>query len=244
LRGSDVCRDEHVVVIRPSIARIQERAMFLVREKYVEEHITVYNRRYPREFWWVTLKLVCGGAASEFSAVTHKRAFAFSCLESTICKFLARFSSFWAQFRRDVFCSGGGGERGENKSESRRSRQMAIWAAQVGLASESPEYDIVLFEMHYATDELIHFMLKSVSQSGLQLASMYYGYVFRHDVFSTFLLPEGQDLVVPELVYSWVGQLGHFLSFFPDKRDRFRNLTELEDRFRDRIAASAPRPPP
>jgi hypothetical protein len=244
LVGSGTGRDEHCVRIRPNISRIRERALFFARERYVEEHVTVYNRCYPREFWWVSLKLICGGVANDYSALRHNRAFAFSSLESTVCTFLSRFSSFWTQFRRDVFAPNEGNRgRQDEAGESDESDIMTAWAACVAKASESQGYDDVLFEMHYATDELIQFMLKSTTQTATELASVLYGYVFRHDAFSTFLLPEGQALIVPELLYCWVGQLGHFLSFFPDKRDQFRKLTDLEDRFKERIDTSLLRTP-
>ena len=48
--------------------------------------------------------------------------------------------------------------------------------------------------------------------------------------------PEEQQLRMPEMMLSWIGQLGHFLSFFPEKRDSFRGPTELEQIFFDRIS--------
>jgi hypothetical protein len=180
----------------------------------------------------------------EFSAVTHKREFAFSTLESTIANFLSQFAAFWAHFRRDDFA---GFAEASSASESdadsffesgdsaSRVNSLTAWARHVVTAREKPGYELVRFELMYCTDELVHYCLKNPSPTGMQMASMLYSYVFKHDVFATFLLPDGQHLDVPEMMMSWVGQLGHFLSFFPDKRDAFRGLTELEDRFRARI---------
>lgn len=254
-----------LVTLRPNLERIRDRAHSLLREKYVEEHISVYNMRFPREFFWIRIRLAIGGAAMEFSAVTHKRAFAFSTLESTIANFLAQFAAFWAQFRRDDFTgltdapSASGSDADSHVDSSAgpaftptstpsRSVGLKAWAHHVQTAPQKPGYEVVRFELMYCTDELIYYCLKNPSPTGMQMASMLYSYVFKHDVFATFLLPEGQDLEVPEMMLSWVGQLGHFLSFFPDKRDAFRGLTELEDRFRARIdpvkpgGTTSPRP--
>jgi hypothetical protein len=243
-------------VIRPNLITIRERAHVLHRERYVEEHITVYNRQFPREFFWIRIRLAIGGAASEFSAVTHKRGFQFASLERIVSRFLVQFGGFWEQFRRLNFVRNpeapgkGLGTVGVSSLTRRESSlthtqgvneesNLAAWATFVASASSRPGYKELLFEMHYATDELVYYMLNSGSQSGLQLASMLYSYVFKHDVFATFLLPEGRHLEVPEMLIAWIGQLGHFLSFFPDKADTFRGLCELENRFRERIA-----PPP
>lgn len=246
-----------LVSLRPNLERIRDRAHSLLREKYVEEHISVYNRRFPREFVWIRIRLAIGGAAMEFSAVTHKRAFAFSTLESTITNFLSQFTSFWAHFRRNNFTDltdassatrsdlalyADSGAEPAFGSTSTVSRKVSLrgWAKHVETAPQKSGYELVRFELMYCTDELVYYCLKNPSPTGMQMASMLYSYVFKHDVFATFLLPEGQELEVPEMMLSWVGQLGHFLSFFPDKRDAFRGLTELEDRFRSRIDPKKP----
>jgi hypothetical protein len=254
--NSDSESNHHEVVIRPIWAKIRERAHALHKERYVEEHITIYNRLFPREFFWIRIRLAIGGAASEFSAVTHKRGFLFSSLEGIIARFLLQFGAFWAQFRRPNLSGISSATCSEldpasptdihlkDSSADLRSANhvqlnLKTWATFVASASKRPGYDELLFDMHYATDELVYYMLKSGSQSGFQLASMLYSYVFKHDVFSTFLISEGKHLIVPEILIGWVGQLGHFLSFFPDKTDAFRGLCELENRFRERIAASS-----
>lgn len=69
------------IVVRPNVARIREHAQHLLSNS-IDEHISVYNRQFPREFYWIRLRLAVGGTASgEFSTVTHKRAFEFAALE-------------------------------------------------------------------------------------------------------------------------------------------------------------------
>lgn len=243
----------HTLAVRPDFWKIAQHASFLSREKYVEEHITIYNRDFPREFFWVRIRLIVGGATSEFSSVSHKRAFSFSKLENLIVRFLTRFAEFWAQFRRRKHVnassasseSDSAAESLENAADrsgqsifsgSDAEENLDVWVQRVAAAPLNENYDAVLFELHYATDELVYYKLKSASKPGLQLAYLLYSFVFKHEVFTNFLLPEGLQLRVPEMMISWVGQLRHFLSFFPDKRHDFRGLTELEEKLKTRMA--------
>lgn len=267
--GEDL--DLHSVLLRPRLDRIRDCAKFLQKEKYLEEHITIYNSQNPREFFWIRIRLVIGGGTSDFSAVMHGRAYAFSRLEETVTRFAQRFSIFWARFkktsREDAGSvhqgtagigveTGDGGDDGllpaslstlpniaagrervvrRVSDHTQTTEELNEWILRLATAPESAGYDDLVFDAHYATDELIHFTLKASSQPGLQLASMLYTYVFEHEVFATFFLPEAAGLSVPDFLLPFVGQLGHFLRFFPDKTNQFRSLCNLEERLRARV---------
>lgn len=140
----------------------------------------------------------------------------------------------------DTSSASGSDASGSHAGSSSRNisgHSLSAWAKHVSSAPQKAKgYSECIFEMHYCTDELVHYCLRNASDTGLQMASMLYSFIFTHDVLATFLLPEGRELALPAFALNAFGQLGHFLSFFPEKRNSFRGLTELEQRFLDRIA--------
>ncbi|KAF6003969.1 hypothetical protein F1559_004482 [Cyanidiococcus yangmingshanensis] len=89
-------RERGILCIQPRLDAIAELAP---DEKYIEEHCSVYNRRRPREFFWIRLRIKVGGdSAPEFSAaLPRKRVFV---LEETVSRFLCLYAAFWAPYRR------------------------------------------------------------------------------------------------------------------------------------------------
>jgi len=87
--------------IEPRLSVVAEQAP---SEKYIEEHCSIYNRRRPREFFWIRLRLHVGGgsgsgsAVPEFSAAPPRtRVYV---LEQTVSRFLCQFAAFWAPYQR------------------------------------------------------------------------------------------------------------------------------------------------
>jgi len=74
------------------LAAVSKNAESLRREKYIQEHMTIYNRRRPSEKYWLILKLSFGNLTSFQSASGSKTAF--SHLESAVAKLLRDLSAF------------------------------------------------------------------------------------------------------------------------------------------------------
>jgi hypothetical protein len=140
-----------VLCIQPRLEAIAELAP---DEKYIEEHCSVYNRRRPREFFWIRLRIKVGGdAVPEFSAaLPRKRVFV---LEEIVSRFLCQYAAFWSSYRRPRTPGAGtdsmhlavaAGERGAEDLVSRlRARQrwqdhderepLALWVERIRQAT-------------------------------------------------------------------------------------------------------------
>jgi len=223
----DVGQVYHVVV-RPNMSAILEKLNQILKDKYVEEHFSVYNCNNLTEKYWVSVRLSTGHLRHFSTSPGPKTAYPFQSLEHTISRFLRSFNRFWADQQQAIVEGAGAG------------------------AEE--EYMQLYVELHYITDELVFYGLKGqVGQFVFHLATLLYSVLFRHPVFSSFFatssvqssssspptLPSAPwassrptstsyvDVFQPPLS-KWVGQLSHFLSFHPDRRDDILPLRRLE----------------
>lgn len=76
----------HRIHIMPKMEAILKHADFLRKERYVLEYLTVYNKRRPKENYWISLKL-CLGHLSQFQYASGSRS-SFDGLEISISIFL------------------------------------------------------------------------------------------------------------------------------------------------------------
>jgi hypothetical protein len=76
----------HRIRIMPKMEAILKHAEFLRKERYVLEYLTVYNKRRPKESYWISLKL-CLGHLSQFQYASGSRS-SFDSLEISISVFL------------------------------------------------------------------------------------------------------------------------------------------------------------
>jgi hypothetical protein len=90
----------HSIVVKPNFNAILSNLKFLIKEKYIEEHISIYNKQRPSEYRWFLLRICLGSKTMEdfHSAPGPKMAFPFTILESSIVKFLKDFRIFWHGF--------------------------------------------------------------------------------------------------------------------------------------------------
>lgn len=58
----------HDIVIRPNLETLREHRKMVMKQKYVEEHLTIYNRSNPREKYTVSLRLTAGHLRNFFAA--------------------------------------------------------------------------------------------------------------------------------------------------------------------------------
>ncbi|KAJ8902553.1 hypothetical protein NDN08_006956 [Rhodosorus marinus] len=248
------------LTLKLRVSRLLERLAFLVKEKYVEEHIAVYNKRLPEEYYWVRLRISFGGA-SEFSAVMNSRAYTFSVLEELVALFLQKSSAFWVNIRRPRVAGAGvdsvamavASESGDSDSvqnmlaqirEKQRNASAAAglpslddWFQQLDETMRNPDYMDLLFEMHYVTDELVYFALRHGPSTALRIATMLFSFIFKQSVFSTSLQADHVSAIARRLIAPWAGQLRYFLSYFPDKAGDFKDLLALDKRVSQRIGS-------
>lgn len=117
--------------------------------------------------------------------------------------------------------------------------QSSATATEVLTAPTSPHADDIAarlrslsFDLFYITDELVFYALTHeghVGRFALDLAQLLYSLIFRHPVFTSFVLWAHYQRMAdaehsntpdtsgqfPAVLVQWVKQLTHFLNFFP-----------------------------
>lgn len=58
----------HDIVVRPNLDTLRENRKMVMKQKYIEEHLTIYNRSNPREKYTVSLRLTAGHLRNFFAA--------------------------------------------------------------------------------------------------------------------------------------------------------------------------------
>lgn len=56
------------IVVRPNLGTLREHQQMIMKQKYVEEHLTVYNRSNPLEKYTVSLRITAGHLRNFFAA--------------------------------------------------------------------------------------------------------------------------------------------------------------------------------
>jgi len=179
-----------VLIVRPKPDIVKNKSEEIMREKYIEEHITIYNAEDLREFRWVRLRLSMvedtehdSGADVEFhSAPGRSKAHPFSFLEESSVQFLRVAGGFWAEYllrlqsldgRERLALEGGAAAAGGAATVEGSPPCPSVPAAATALhlarqmdelaldSSETgQEYRKLLHELHYLTDELVFNALK------------------------------------------------------------------------------------
>lgn len=58
----------HDIVVRPNLDTLRENRKMVMKQKYIEEHLTIYNRSNHREKYTVSLRLTAGHLRNFFAA--------------------------------------------------------------------------------------------------------------------------------------------------------------------------------
>lgn len=58
----------HEILVRPNLDTLRENLKMVMKQKYIEEHLTIYNRSNPREKYTVSLRLTAGHLRNFFAA--------------------------------------------------------------------------------------------------------------------------------------------------------------------------------
>ncbi|KAG0580510.1 hypothetical protein KC19_4G178800 [Ceratodon purpureus] len=83
----------HDIVVRPNLDTLRENWKMVMKQKYIEEHLTIYNRSNPHEKYTVSLRLTAGHLRNFFAASGPKKSYTFERLELAITSFLSTFYS-------------------------------------------------------------------------------------------------------------------------------------------------------
>ncbi|KAF9585974.1 hypothetical protein BGW38_010705 [Lunasporangiospora selenospora] len=83
----------HHIRIVPNVKALLRNAENFRKEKYVQENITIYNRRRPLENYWIPLRLSFGNVSNFQLSSGYKSSYAFGMIEQHVVNFLSDFNS-------------------------------------------------------------------------------------------------------------------------------------------------------
>ncbi|BBM97058.1 hypothetical protein MPTK1_1g02700 [Marchantia polymorpha subsp. ruderalis] len=193
------CESLHSIVVRPNMENLRLHQKTILKQKYLEEHLTIYNRSNPREKYTVSLRITAGHLRNFFAAPGRKNSYPFNRLELLITSFLSTFYSLTNQMLAGIVPSNlrsitSGEVRTEkgrvNDEGSSSLMKQQLRNRQVGAISQaleeclesrmfsthaSTDYETLYFDFHYLTDELVFYCLKERWSRGggtLELATV------------------------------------------------------------------------
>ncbi|EME29700.1 uncharacterized protein Gasu_29210 [Galdieria sulphuraria] len=182
----------HTITIRVDPKALFQRQKILLKEKYVEEHISIYNCDLPKEFFWIRLRLSVDGTAKNFTAVMHKGTPAFETLEAIAQQFMKQVGKAFHHLHRQLNNQRNMLWQTLNASDTHSASQSGDITDEVCRHMEQILTDWMLedshrqlmFQMHYVTDELTYYALKDPSDAALLLAKLVYSFIFRSNIVS------------------------------------------------------------
>jgi hypothetical protein len=82
---------KHELIVQPNIKRLEENIEVILKEKYIEEHFWIFNRKQLSEHYLISLRLTTGKLKLFYLAPGPKKAYPFNKLEETIIQFISDF---------------------------------------------------------------------------------------------------------------------------------------------------------
>eukprot|EP01135_Chromosphaera_perkinsii_P011921 Nk52_evm38s2531 gene=Nk52_evmTU38s2531 len=183
---------------------VEQRLNEVMKEKYIQEHFVIYNKRAPTEKYVVRMTLAFGSLQKFYTIPFSPEFSSFKILES-------RIIAFHKAFKTEVclchVCQGPLSAEQPNKAVECQSEWQTV------------EKELFL-DYVYITDELIYFALvDSSDQFVFLLANIHFSLLFDHEVFKN---------KSPEILRKWVLHFELFLGLFPDMNNDC--LSELRNR--------------
>eukprot|EP00455_Lapot_gusevi_P004473 TRINITY_DN11857_c0_g1_i4.p1 TRINITY_DN11857_c0_g1~~TRINITY_DN11857_c0_g1_i4.p1 ORF type:complete len:546 (+),score=45.52 TRINITY_DN11857_c0_g1_i4:52-1689(+) len=196
---------EHILIVRPNMQVVIEHHHLFIKNKYVEEHLTIYNRSQLSEKYLVSLRFTTGILRHFFLAPGPKNAFPFSKLEDTVAKFLQDFSKwthplFHLHRSQSSFSAPSSllhssfstssiesldSEADASNSTNSRAMFTLDWVELFLDACSTEAYAQLFFDYRYITDEFVFYGLKGyVGHFAFQLADLLYSFVFKDRLFN------------------------------------------------------------
>ncbi|CAM6083476.1 unnamed protein product [Calypogeia fissa] len=210
-------RSFHKIIVRPNMESLLTHQKSILKQKYVEEHLTVYNRSNPREKYTVSLRITAGHLRNFFAAPGRKNSYPFNRLELSITGFLSAFYSLTSHIlssitpvklqtgqlhdarlvskEGDVRLGRVSNQEVSSKKNEVMFQSLEKWLESCVCGYSSKDYDSLFFDFHYLTDELVFYCLKERWSRGgatlelatVQLAKLLYCALYRSQFFQTCL---------------------------------------------------------
>ncbi|KAL6074415.1 Autophagy-related protein 2 [Balamuthia mandrillaris] len=120
----------HTLIIKPNLENIYKNRKLFLREKYIEEHISLYNRTRPSENYSIGVLLSLGNFPKDLRFYTSpglKNAYPYMTLEERIASFLRNFRVFWKEAHASLLAT----------SNSRRRHRRELRASSSSSSSSS-----------------------------------------------------------------------------------------------------------
>ncbi|KJE90188.1 hypothetical protein CAOG_009434 [Capsaspora owczarzaki ATCC 30864] len=249
----------YMLCITLKLDTIRANLRQIMAEKYLYEHITIYNRRRSTEKYIISLRLAFGHFSQFHRAPGPRNSHLYSSLEEHVVRFVAAFNSqlrpilhlcetdvsttsdrATAQMSRNLATSmnvPSSGTSALNKSRTGTSPRPSFTSLdqfQLQLLHESLEEQLLL-DYVYIVDELVFTGLNSFSIHFLfQLATLLFSLLLDQEVFTALgpcaLTHGASGRRWPPHLAKWVDGLRIFLTYFPSQVDAVAPLRQLARR--------------
>lgn len=220
------------VVVRLKFEAIQQNRRLFLKEKYIEEHLTVYSlhpRRYT-ERCFVAIRLMLGHLPSDlfYTSPGAKNAYPFVTLEERIVCFMRDSNVFFTYPVRPQ----------AEDSDSNADGGHPLWTALRNIVNQTTDeerqqwMDSVSFELQYITDQLSFYGLKKqTGGNALRLAHLLFSGLQKQHDLNAFLHKwakskhvAGPDRAVARegarvllfMISQWAERLSFFVGLFPE----------------------------
>ncbi|GAM18857.1 hypothetical protein SAMD00019534_020320 [Acytostelium subglobosum LB1] len=216
------------ISVQPNIQVILENSNLLLKEKYLEEYIILYNKNRLSEKYVISLRITIGNLTAFSSSSGLKGGYHYRNLEYGISRFNRKFKKFWWRVggQADSLLLTGG-ESAEDVTSKSTEKMKELFER----GAKEDGYDKLVFDLHHVTNELILFGLKKqVGQLTSQLASLFYCNLFKQN-FKLTSAAKINTLKSTPIVQSCIKSLNEFLSYFPEKREDLVELRNIQDQF-------------
>ncbi|KND01233.1 uncharacterized protein SPPG_04324 [Spizellomyces punctatus DAOM BR117] len=198
-----------VLQITPRMDVLLKHTDRLRREKYIVEHLTIYNRRRPKERRFIVLKLSLG-YLTEFQSASGSR-YSYGALEHHIVRLLKEFDSF-----PDLI------------GESESAFQMTHPEIVMDKTSEA------FFRFTYIVDQLVYYGTREhAAENYAHLAQLLFSTLFSKPIFkehapaSLIVSSSGACRCWPPALAKWISLFMYFMEYFPYRWPALEPLREL-----------------
>ncbi|RUS31123.1 hypothetical protein BC938DRAFT_478418 [Jimgerdemannia flammicorona] len=201
-------RGTHKIKVMPNMKALIKNADSLWREKYIQENITVYNRKRPQENYWIPLRISFGHISNFQLASGYRSSWAYSMLENHVVRFLSDFNGNIRAF------SAADGNDNELQVVSQKLADLE-------------------FQYYYIVDQLVYYSTVKTGENFFQLASLLFGTLLGNDLFKKHApsllrpLADKTQQSWPPMLAKWVFPLHYYLSFFPYRPPMLETLHNL-----------------
>ncbi|PRP75302.1 hypothetical protein PROFUN_05613, partial [Planoprotostelium fungivorum] len=217
-------RTVNSLIIRPNIPIIMNNKKLLLKEKFIEEHVNLYNREKPNDSFIILLRITFGRLAKFHSAPGPRLEYPAQQLEGLVVNWLKDYHTYWMKLFHSF-------------AERTNRKDITIMDAIVRLDNRLPDDSELYFMCSYITDELVFYGLrKHAGTWAFQLSNLLFSSMFRYESpLATILSYNPSKNLDRRYVVSrqnvlarWGTHLDYFLSYFPEPQPTLDSLRSLK----------------